>query len=72
MGVIRCLIGCEAITLLMHALKIKEFAQGDRRVTTADALKLTETYRSTLRQHFRNLAAQSHVQQQGNGGGVWQ
>ena len=53
------------------SLKIVEFAREHGRVTMADAVKLTEANRNTLKQHFRNLVALGHLQQQGSGRGVW-
>ncbi len=52
-------------TLLELSLQIMDFARGSRRGTMADAVKLTEANRNTLKQHFRNLAAPEHLQQQG-------
>ena len=37
----------------------------------ADAVKLTEANRNTLKQHFRNLVARGHLDQHGSGRGVW-
>jgi predicted HTH transcriptional regulator len=36
-----------------------------------DAMKLTGSNRNTLKQHFRNLVEQGHLNQQGSGRGVW-
>ena len=58
-------------TLPELSLHIVEFARGHGRVTMADAVKLTQTNRNTLKQHFRNLVARGHLQQRGSGRGVW-
>ena len=58
-------------TLPELSLQIVEFAREHGRVTMADAVKLTEANRNTLKQHFRNLVARGHLQQQGSGRGVW-
>lgn len=53
------------------SLKIVEFAREHGRVTIGDAIKLTGVSRNTLKQHFRNLVEQGHLNQQGRGRGVW-
>ena len=58
-------------TLPELSLHIVEFAREHGRVTMADAIKLTNASRNTLKQHFRNLVARGHLQQQGSGRGVW-
>ena len=58
-------------TLPELSLHIVEFARGHGRVTMADAVKLTQANRNTLKQHFRNLVARGHLQQRGSGRGVW-
>ena len=58
-------------TLPELSLQIVEFAREHGRVTMADAVKLTEANRNTLKQHFRNLVVRGHLQQQGSGRGVW-
>ena len=58
-------------TLRELSLQVIEFAREYGRVTMADAVKLTEANRNTLKQHFRNLVARGHLRQQGNGRGVW-
>ena len=47
------------------------FAREHGRVTMADAVKLAEANRKTLKQHFRNLVARRHLQQRESGRGVW-
>lgn len=47
------------------------FARDHVRVTMADAVKLAEANRNTLKQQFRNLVTRKHLQQQGSGCGVW-
>ena len=58
-------------TLPELSLQIVEFAREHGRVTMADAVKLTEANRNTLKQHFRNLVTRGHLIQQGSGRGVW-
>ena len=58
-------------TLPELSLQIVGFAREHGRVTMADAVKLTEANRNTLKQHFRNLVVRGHIQQQGSGRGVW-
>jgi Fic family protein len=53
------------------SLHIVEFAREHGRVTMADAVKLTEANRNTLKQHFRNLVARGHLEQRGSGRGAW-
>ena len=53
------------------SLQIVEFAREHGRVTIGDAIKLTGVSRNTLKQHFRNLVAHGHLDQQGGGRGAW-
>jgi len=53
------------------SLQIVEFAREHGRVTIGDVIKLTGVSRNTLKQHFRNLVALGHLNQQGGGRGVW-
>lgn len=53
------------------SVQIVDFELARWRVTITDAVKLTEANRNTLKQHFRNLVARGHLQQQGSGRGVW-
>ncbi|MEY3446193.1 MAG: hypothetical protein RIR45_948 [Pseudomonadota bacterium] len=53
------------------SLQIVEFAREHGRVTIGDAIKLTGVSRNTLKQHFRNLVENDHLNQQGSGLGVW-
>lgn len=53
------------------SLQIVEFAREHGRVTIGDAIKLTGVSRNTLKQHFRNLVEQNHLNQHGSGRGVW-
>jgi Fic family protein len=53
------------------SLKIVEFAREHGRVTIGDVIELTGISRNTLKQHFRNLVALGHLNQQGRGRGVW-
>ena len=57
--------------LLALWLQIIRLAGEHGRVTMADAVKLTEADRNTLKLHFRNLVARGHLKQQGSGRGVW-
>jgi Fic family protein len=58
-------------TLPELSLQIVEFAREHGRITIGDAIKLTDASRNTLKQHFRNLVARNHLNQQGSGRGVW-
>ncbi|MEI6415790.1 MAG: Fic family protein [Pseudomonadota bacterium] len=58
-------------TLPALSLQIVEFAREHGRVTIGEAIKLTGASRNTLKQHFRALVAQGHLNQQGSGRGVW-
>jgi predicted HTH transcriptional regulator len=53
------------------SIQIVEFAREHGRVTMADAVKLTEANRNSLKQHFRHLVARGYLQQQGSGRGAW-
>ena len=53
------------------SLQIVELARERGRVTIGDAIKVTGVSRNTLKQHFRNLVEQGHLNQQGRGRGVW-
>jgi Fic family protein len=53
------------------SLQIVEFAREHGRVTIGDAIKLTGASRNTLKQHFRSLIELGHLNQHGNGRGVW-
>jgi Fic family protein len=53
------------------SLQIVEFAREHGRITMGDAIRLTGASRNTLKQHFRALAEQNHLKQQGGGRGVW-
>ena len=53
------------------SLQIVEFAREHGRVTIGNAINLTGVSRNTLKQHFRNLVAHGHLNQQGSGRGVW-
>jgi Fic family protein len=58
-------------TLPELQLKIVEFTRDHGRITMSEAVKLTETSRNTLKQHFRSLVSHGHLNQQGSGRGVW-
>jgi len=53
------------------SLQIVEFAHGHGRVTMGDVIRLTGASRNTLKQHFRALVEQGHLNQHGSGRGVW-
>ena len=53
------------------SLQIVEFAREHGRVTIGEAIKLTGVSRNTLKQHFRALVEQAHLNQRGSGRGVW-
>ena len=53
------------------SLQIVEFAKEHGRITIGDAIKFTGVSRNTLKQYFRKLAEQGHLNQQGSGRGVW-
>ena len=53
------------------SLKIVEFAREHGRITMANAILLTGTSRNTLKQHFRALVENGHLQQHGSGRGAW-
>ena len=53
------------------SLQIVEFVREHGRITIGQAIKLTGVSRNTLKQHFRNLVENGHLNQQGGGRGVW-
>ena len=53
------------------SLQIVEFAREHGRVTMADIIRLTGASRNTLKQHFRALVNQGHLNPYGRGRGVW-
>lgn len=53
------------------SLQIMEFTREHGRITMAGAVKLTGANRNTLKQHFRALVEQGHLQTQGQGRGAW-
>ena len=53
------------------SLQIIEFAREHGRITMADAIKLTNASRNTLKQHFRNLVAQGNLDSHGHGRGAY-
>jgi Fic family protein len=53
------------------SLQIVEFAREHGRVTMGDLIRLSGTSRNTLKQHFRALVEQGHLNQHGKGRGVW-
>jgi Fic family protein len=53
------------------SLKIVEFAREHGRVTMADAIRLTDGSRSTLKQHLRALVERGQLDRHGSGRGVW-
>lgn len=53
------------------SLQIVELAREHGRVTMGDVIALTGASRNTLKQHFRTLVEQGHLNQRGSGRGVW-
>jgi Fic family protein len=53
------------------SVRIIEHAREHGRVTISDIVKLTGTSRNTLKQHFRQLVAQGHLDLHGTGRGAW-
>lgn len=53
------------------SLRIIEFAREHGRITMADAIKLTNASRNTLKQHFRSLVAQGNLDSHGHGRGAY-
>lgn len=53
------------------SLQIIEFAREHGRITMADAIKLTNASRNTLKQHFRSLVAQGNLDSHGQGRGAY-
>lgn len=53
------------------SLQIVEFTREHGRITMSDAIRLTGGNRNTLKQHFRTLVEQGHLNQHGSGRGVW-
>lgn len=53
------------------SLQIVEFAREHGRVTMRDLIRLSGASRNTLKQHFRALVEQGHLNQHGSGRGVW-
>jgi Fic family protein len=53
------------------SLQIVEFAREHGRVTMGEVMRLTRANRNTLKQHFRALVQQGHLDQHGRGRGVW-
>lgn len=53
------------------ALQIVEFARQHGRITMAEAIRLTDSNRNTLKQHFRTLVEQGHLVRHGAGRGAW-
>ncbi|MNI27886.1 Adenosine monophosphate-protein transferase SoFic [compost metagenome] len=53
------------------ALQIVDFTRDHGRITMAESIRLTESNRNTLKQHFRTLVEQGHLIQHGSGRGTW-
>ena len=58
-------------TLPELAVQILDYAHAHGRITMSDMIKLSGASRNTLKEHFRNLVAQQHLVQHGNGKGTW-
>jgi len=52
-------------------VQIMEFAREHGRVTIGEMVLLTRTSRNTLKQHFRQLVANGHLEIKGGGRGAW-
>jgi len=53
------------------SLIIINFTREHGRITMGEAIRLTDTSRNTLKQHFRSLVERGHLNKQGGGRGVW-
>jgi Fic family protein len=53
------------------SLVIINFTREHGRITMGEAIRLTDTSRNTLKQHFRSLVERGHLNKQGGGRGVW-
>jgi Fic family protein len=53
------------------SLVIIDFTREHGRITMGEAIRLTDTSRNTLKQHFRSLVERGHLNKQGGGRGVW-
>jgi Fic family protein len=53
------------------SLRIVEFAREHGRVTMGDVIRLTGASRNTLKQHFRSMVEQGHLNRHGRGRVVW-
>jgi Fic family protein len=53
------------------SLQIVEFAREHGRITMGEAIRLTDTSRNTLKQHFRVLVERGHLNRHGSGRGTW-
>lgn len=53
------------------SLQIVEYVREHGRISIGDAIKLTETSRNTLKEHFRQLVERGHLVLNGRGRGAW-
>ena len=53
------------------AAKVYELTREHGRLTMADAVKLTGASRNTLKQHFRTLVNDGHLELHGQARGAW-
>ena len=53
------------------SLQIVEFVREHGRITMGEAIRLTNSNRNTLKQHFRALVENGELSQHGGGRGVW-
>lgn len=53
------------------SLQVIEFVRDHGRITMGEAIKMTGTSRTTLKQHFRNLVQRGHLRGYGSGRGAW-
>ena len=61
----------EKLVLPELSLQIVEFAREYGRITMGEAIRLINSNRNTLKQHFRALVEQGRLSQHGVGWGVW-
>ena len=53
------------------SIQILEIAREHGRVTVADAVKVTGASRNTIKDHIKNLTANTHLERHGAGRGAW-
>jgi len=73
-GVYGCFLGCERLVMAALPeldLEIIEFVREHGRATMADAMRVTEANRNTLKVHLRSLVGGRHLARFGMGKGSW-